>query len=118
MKKYAVLGAGVYGGYKLGKLREKFSRSSHYFGRPHGYGGYGGYGGYSGGYSGYGSFGFDDWNRLREDEGQLCRNNEDCEWVDPRMFCQNYKLEFTPNVSGKTPPKNTGRAYWAEGRGS
>ena len=80
----AAVGVGVYGGYKLGKLKQKFltpkikvgDDSSEDFG-----------------------FGFDDWNGWRENEGMLCRNNNDCNWIDQFMYCQDRQMGFTPNVN-------------------
>ena len=78
LKKAAVIGAVAYGGYQLGKL------SGHYnswgWGRQHGYG-------------------FNDWNRWREVDGFLCRNTQDCNWIDQRLYCQDYELDFSPSVS-------------------
>ena len=42
---------------------------------------------------------FDDWNKWREEDGLLCRNNSDCTWVNEQMYCKDYELQFTPNVS-------------------
>ena len=78
LKKAAVIGAAAYGGYQLGKL------TSHYgswgWGHQHGYG-------------------FNDWNRWREIDGFMCRDSNDCNWIDPRLYCQDYELDFTPSVS-------------------
>lgn len=77
LKKAAVIGAAVYGGYQLGKLSGSFHNWG--WGRSHGYG-------------------FNDWNRWREVDGFLCRTNDDCNWVDPRLYCQDYELKFQPSV--------------------
>ena len=29
------------------------------------------------------------------------RNSDDCNWIDRQLYCQDYELEFTPNVSGR-----------------
>jgi len=29
----------------------------------------------------------------------LCRNNNDCNWVDSRLYCQDYELKFTPSAA-------------------
>lgn len=81
LKKAAVIGAVAYGSYQIGKLSSRFG------------GGYGGYGG-------SGNFGFNDWNSWREADGMLCRSSEDCSWIDPRLYCQDYELQFTPSVRG------------------
>ena len=42
---------------------------------------------------------FNNWNDWREVDGFLCRNTPDCSWVDPKLYCQDYELSFTPSVS-------------------
>lgn len=81
LKKAAVIGATAYGAYQLGKLSGRFS----------GYGGGYGYGGHR--------YGYNEWNRWREIDGFLCRRNEDCNWIDPRLYCQDYELKFTPTAA-------------------
>lgn len=76
LKKAAVVGVGVYAGYQLGKLSAGYG--SWGYGRQHGYG-------------------FNDWNRWREVDGFLCRETSDCSWVDPRLYCQDYELDFSPS---------------------
>lgn len=78
LKKAAIIGAGAYVGYKLTKMTAKFAAWSL---------------GLNNGWS------FNDWNRWREADGFLCRRTEDCNWIDRRMFCQDYELNFTPSVS-------------------
>lgn len=39
-------------------------------------------------------------NRWREVDGFMCRDSNDCNWIDRQLYCQDYELEFTPNVSG------------------
>jgi len=75
LKKAAVLGIGAYGAYQVGKLAGKF-------------------GSYGGGHR----WGFNDWNDWREAEGLLCRNDNDCNWIDRRMDCGDYELKFTPSA--------------------
>ncbi len=75
LKKAAVIGASVYGGYQLGKLTSRFGH-------------------YGGGYR----YGFNDWNRWREVDGFMCRDNNDCNWIDDRLYCQDYELDFEPSV--------------------
>ena len=80
LKKAAVIGATAYGAYQLGKLSNSF-------------------GGYNGGY-GHGSrWGYRDYNNWREVDGMLCRNTQDCDWIDRRLYCQDYELKFQPSVS-------------------
>lgn len=62
---------------QLGKLSSRFGH--------HGYGGYG--------------YRFNDWNRWREIDGFLCRDSNDCNWIDSRLYCQDYELDFEPSVS-------------------
>ena len=78
LKKAAVIGAVAYGGYQLGKLSGGYSHWG--WGRSHGYG-------------------FNDYNRWREIDGFMCRNNNDCNWIDDRLYCQDYELDFRPSVS-------------------
>ena len=78
LKKAAVIGAAAYGGYQLGKLTSGYGGWG--WGRSHGYG-------------------FNDWNRWREIDGFMCRDSNDCNWIDPRLYCQDYELDFTPSVS-------------------
>ncbi len=77
--KAALVGAGVYGAYKIGKLSGKFSN----------------FGGYGGGRR----YGFSEWNSWREVDGFMCRDSNDCKWIDQRLFCQDYELDFQPSVS-------------------
>merc|ERR1712089_101868 len=73
--KGAVIGAGAYVGYKATKALGKFAAYSLAGGR---------------GYE------FNDWNRWRQSDGMLCRNNADC-WLDPQLECQDYELDFSIN---------------------
>ena len=69
--KGAVIGAGAYVGYKAAKMVGKFATS-----RLHGHG-----------------YGLNDWNDWREVDGMLCRNNQDCSWINPQMYCQDYEVK-------------------------
>ena len=80
LKKAAVIGATAYGAYQLGKLSNSF-------------------GGYHGGYHGGNRWGYRDWNNWREVDGFMCRNTNDCNWIDQRLYCQDYELKFRPSVS-------------------
>ena len=80
LKKAFVTGVGVYSAVQIAKLSLKFPKKIL-------------------------SFEFDDWNDWREEEGFLCRNDLDCSWVDTRMDCGDYELEFTPSVSSNIKPK-------------
>ena len=73
LKKAAVVGVGVYAGYKVAKLEKKFSQPG--FGN---------------------SYKFNDWNDWREADGFLCRSNKDCQWIDDKLNCEDYELDFTP----------------------
>ena len=79
LKKAAVIGATAYGAYQLGKLSGRFSSPGY---------GYGNRG-----------YGYQQWNSWREVDGFLCRKAEDCNGIDPRLYCQDYELKFTPQVS-------------------
>ena len=78
LTKAVVTGIGVFSAVQLAKLSAKF---------PNRYLGYK----------------FDDWNDWREIEGFLCRNDQDC-WVDTKMECVDYELQFTPSVSCTMKP--------------
>jgi len=92
LKQAALIGAGAYVGYKLGKLKEKFSNRK--------------WGGHSSSSShiSIGSssirrrprYDFDDWNDWREADGFLCRSNDDCKWFDGNLNCEDYELDFSP----------------------
>ena len=77
LSKYAVKGLGAYNANKKRKLKRKWSRSRKWSS-------------------------FEDWDEIAEVEGLLCRNDADCNWIDPNLDCQDYELDFTPNVSNMT----------------
>jgi len=72
LKKAAVVGAVAYTAYKVGKLKAGFGLKKR-------------------------KYKFYDWNDWREADGLLCRNTTDCNWVDPRLYCQDYELDFSPS---------------------
>ena len=74
LSKYAVKGLGAYNANKKRKLKRKWSRSRKWSS-------------------------FEDWDEIAEVDGLLCRNDADCNWIDPNLDCQDYELDFTPNVS-------------------
>jgi len=71
LKKAAVIGAVAYGSYQLGKMTGRWGSYHH-----------------------GGHWGHQDYNRWREKDGMLCRDNKDCKWIDPRLFCTDYDLDF------------------------
>merc|ERR1711962_898926 len=75
--KAAVIGAGAYAGYKVAKAATKFATLP--FKHTLGYE-------------------FDDWERWRNSDGFLCRNDNDC-WISPGLECQDYELDFTPSAA-------------------
>ena len=77
LSKYAVKGLGAYNANKKRKLKRKWSRSRKWSS-------------------------FEDWDEIAEVDGLLCRNDADCNWIDPNLDCQDYELDFTPNVSNMT----------------
>ena len=85
MKKAALVGVGVYAGYKLTKMASKFAKR-----RSEGRRGFTNYDSH---------YDFDDWNDWREADGFLCRSDNDCEWIDDNLSCEDYELDFTPSVS-------------------
>jgi len=78
VKKAVVIGAVALTSYKVGKLKSKFSKKKK---------------------SKKIKFDFDDWNDWREVDGFLCRNNTDCNWVDDKLYCQDYELKVTPSAA-------------------
>ena len=43
-------------------------------------------------------FQFHSWNNWRKDDGFMCRDTNDCNWIDKNLYCQSYK-ELQPIVS-------------------
>ena len=84
LKKAALVGVGVYAGYKLTKMASKFAKR-----RSEGRRGFTNYDSH---------YDFDDWNDWREADGFLCRNDNDCEWIDDNLSCEDYELDFSPSV--------------------
>jgi len=41
----------------------------------------------------YSEFGYAEWNSWREQDGMLCRDELDCEWIDTSMYCKGYYLD-------------------------
>merc|ERR1712156_1080220 len=39
---------------------------------------------------------FEDWNKCRIEDGILCRDSEDCVWIDSNLYCDERGLNFTP----------------------
>ena len=63
-----MIGAEAHGSYKLGKFKKEFKRKPSKIG-----------------------YKFDDWDAwfdLVEKDGFLCRTNNDCNWLDPKLYCQ------------------------------
>ena len=79
--KIALIGAGAYGAYSLGKVAGKFSSWKSGFGGP------------------AGGWNYQQWNQWREQDGMLCRSDKDCKWIDPNLDCEDYELDFSPTVS-------------------
>ena len=75
IKKAVAIGAVAYGSYKVGKLSKKFSN----FGWGNTY---------------QPTYGFTAWNTWRQADGFLCRNDNDCTWLDEKLYCN-------PNVTGR-----------------
>ena len=78
LKKAAIIGAVAYGTYKLGKMKAGFGGWK--YGRSHG-------------------IDFDKWDSWRQIDGFMCRDSNDCNWIDSQLYCQDYKLDFSPSVS-------------------
>ena len=69
LKKAAMIGAGAYVGYQLGQATHRF-----------------------GGWHHGGGWDWNDYNRWRQEDGMLCRNNQDCTWMDRSMNCEDYEV--------------------------
>ena len=85
-----MIGAVAYGSYQIGKLSGKFS-------------------GYHGGYN------WNQYNSWRSTDGFLCRNNNDCNWIDREFYCQDYELDFEPSVSSTLPQTAASKYYYSVG---
>jgi len=68
LKKVAVVGAVGYTAYKIGQLSNRFN--GHSFGDN-----------YNPGYN------FNQWKTWRKADGFLCRNDNDCNWLDRNLEC-------------------------------
>ena len=69
LKKVAVVGAVAYGAYKIGQFKSRFD--GHSFGNN-----------YNPGYN------FNQWESWRKADGFLCRNDNDCNWLDRNLECE------------------------------
>ena len=49
-------------------------------------------------------FDFNDWERWMLTDGMLCRNDNDCNWLDPQLGCNDYNFRRT-RVRGAWPWK-------------
>merc|ERR1712080_598854 len=67
--KGAAIGVGAYAGYKVAKLAGKFAKHSL-------------------------GYRFHDWDDWREVDGMLCRTSNDCNWINPQLYCQDYEVKF------------------------
>jgi len=72
LKTAAAVGAGAYVGYQLGKMTGRFGNYHH-----------------------GGSWGHSQYNTWRQKDGMLCRNTEDCTWMDKDLICQDYEMDFS-----------------------
>merc|ERR1711971_357954 len=68
LKKAAVVGAVAYGAYQIGKMTSRFG--------SYGWG------------NNYPGYNFNTWNTWRKADGFLCRNDNDCTWLDNDLECQ------------------------------
>eukprot|EP00092_Neocalanus_flemingeri_P012995 GFUD01014005.1.p1 GENE.GFUD01014005.1~~GFUD01014005.1.p1 ORF type:complete len:200 (+),score=39.82 GFUD01014005.1:40-639(+) len=86
LKKAAVIGAGVYAGYKLNKAKKKFKTKKPKF-----------------------SIDLDiedddddqlfsRWDSWRAADGFMCRNNNDCNWLDVDLRCEDYEVSVLNTV--------------------
>ena len=97
IKKAAAVGAVAYGAYKIGKLSTKFSSLN--WGTTY-----------------HPKYSFDSWNRWRQDDGLLCRNDYDC-WISSDMVCypETFSLKINSGWFGGngTPIGRCGCKKWA-----
>jgi len=73
----AAVGAGAYVAYKGAKATAKFAA-------------------WSAGNRGYGGWGYNDWNGWRQEQGMLCRTDNDC-WMDSNLACEGNDIDFVIN---------------------
>jgi len=73
----AAVGAGAYVAYKGAKATAKFAA-------------------WSAGNRGYGGWGYNDWNGWRQEQGMLCRTDNDC-WMDSNLACERNDFDFVLN---------------------
>ena len=79
LKKVAVVGAVAYGGYKLGQLSTRFDGFGNNF-NP--------------------GYNFNQWKTWRAADGFLCRNDNDCNWLDRNLECERVRdFGWSINVS-------------------
>ena len=92
MKKVAVVGAVGYTAYKIGQLSNRFN--GHSFGDN-----------YNPGYN------FNQWKTWRKADGFLCRNDNDCNWLDRNLECDRVQdFGWTINVSTSLKPESLERS--------
>ena len=88
LKQAALIGAGAYVGYKLGKAKEKFSNRKKL------------HKGVDIDFDFGDNFDFDDWDQARQRDGFLCGNDGHCKWLDDKLECQKVGgFEWTIQVS-------------------
>ena len=86
MKKAVAFAGGAYLAYKAKKkLKKKF--------KPRRYR-----------YRGRNDVDFDEWEDWREIDGMLCRDDNDCNWLDPYLGCNDYGFRLS-QVRGDWPWK-------------
>merc|ERR1711872_521940 len=83
LKKAAVLGAGVYSAYKLNKARKKFKKKKPKFHID-----------LDIEEQGDDDYIFTRWDSWRQADGFLCRNNNDCNWLDEDLRCEDYEVSI------------------------
>ena len=80
MKKAAAFGASAYLSYKASKKLKKAFKPKKYrskYGRKI-------------------DVDFDDWENWMEEDGMLCRDDNDCNWLDRNLGCNDYN--FVPSI--------------------
>jgi len=85
-KKAVAFGAGAYIGYKVSsKIRSTYNPRVFYYNGHH--------------------YNFDSWDRFTKVDGWLCRSDEDCDWFDANLGCDDREFD-NYYVHGEWPWKN------------
>merc|ERR1712013_966626 len=81
LKKVAVLGAGAYSAYKAKKMAKKKKKSKFHIDLDIEE-------------QGDDDYMFNDWDKWRQADGFMCRDDNDCNWLDEDLRCENYEMSI------------------------